>query len=122
MKKFLVALIILALSLASKAQSDALQSKTQQQIMDEFNSKSAVSLKYYPNPAVNYLVVEPEVNSLAGSVKIFDVLGNTKADIHLEAGINGFTVDLSEYQPGLYILAYYDGGNKLLHIGRFYKN
>ena len=96
--------------------------KSQQVLMDEFNSRSNVSLKCYPNPAVNYLIVEPEVHSETGVIKIMDITGAPQSEFHIEAGSNGITVDLSQYKPGLYVLAYYDDSNHLLHIGRFYKN
>lgn len=122
MKKFIVGLIILAISMASKAQSENTPAKTQLQIMDEFNSKSNVSLKFYPNPAVNFLTVEPELHSVAGYIEVIDVLGNVKAHIHLEAGFNALNIDLTQFEAGLYVLTYYDENNRLLHVGRFYKN
>jgi hypothetical protein len=96
--------------------------KSQQQIMDEFNSRANIEMKVYPNPAINYLVVEPEVRAEAGIIKVMDVVGNIKAVFHLEPGSNGLNIDITQYIPGMYVLAYYDSGEKLLHIGRFYKN
>ena len=97
-------------------------SKTQQQIMSDLNEKSHIAVKIYPNPAVNYLVVEPELKTESGIIKIMDIAGNVKADLHLELGSNGLVLDTSQYRPGLYVLAYYDDNNNLLHVERFYKN
>ena len=96
--------------------------KSQQVLIDEFNSHSNVSLKLYPNPAVNFLQVEPVLHSGSGVIKIMDITGAPQSELHMEAGSNGVTVDLTQYKPGLYVLAYYDENNHLLHIGRFYKN
>ena len=90
--------------------------------MKDFNEKSHIAVKLYPNPAVNYLVVEPQLNTESGDIKILDIAGNLKTDLRLEGGSNGLIVDTSQYKPGLYVLAYYDSNNKLLHIERFYKN
>ncbi|MDB5281539.1 MAG: hypothetical protein JWO06_614 [Bacteroidota bacterium] len=128
MKKILIisALLIAGLDGAMAQSSTELAAnttvKSQQQIMDEFNSRSNVSLKYYPNPAVNFLMIEPLMISEAGVIKIMDITGVLQAEIHLEPGSNGLTVDLTQYKPGLYVLAYYNDSNHLLHIGRFYKN
>ncbi|HWB64414.1 MAG TPA: T9SS type A sorting domain-containing protein, partial [Chitinophagales bacterium] len=91
--------------------TDSNAPKSQQQIMDEFNSRANVDMKLYPNPAVNYLNVEASLRSDAGFIRIMDITGALKTEMRMEPGSNGLTIDLSQYAPGLYILTYYDSTN-----------
>ena len=95
--------------------------KSQQQIMDEYNNRSNVSLKFYPNPAINYMVVEPQLNAEAGEIRIMDIAGRVRGEYHLEAGSNGMTIDVVNYQSGMYIITLYDNNNRLLYVSRFNK-
>lgn len=121
---FIITIFMISLSAASAQGTEVAENtsaKTQQQIMDNYNNRSSAVLKFYPNPAVNYLTVEPRLLSETGEIKIMDVTGRVKDEFHTEPGSNSMVIDVSAYNNGLYILALYDENNRLLNVNRFYK-
>lgn len=112
-------------TLAALAQTTAAVSttsfKSKEEIMDAYNTRTGVNLKLYPNPASNYLIIEPELQTEACEIRIMDITGALKTALHLEAGSNSVYVDVSTYPTGLYVLALYNSNNHLLHIKRFNK-
>jgi len=127
MQKTILAIVILmsnlsaALAQGTNEVAENTTYKSQQKIMDDFNAHSRVNLKFYPNPALSYLIVEPELNSEAGEIRVMDVTGKVAGAYHLEPGSNGLSIDLSNYYTGLYVLAFYDDQNHLLNVSRFNK-
>lgn len=127
MRYLLISAVLLLLNMHAAIAQDNTElaennsARSQQQIMDEYNNRSNVSLKFYPNPAINYMVVEPQLNADAGVVRIMDIAGRVKGEYHLEAGSNGLTIDMVNYQSGMYIITLYDNNNRLLYVSRFNK-
>ena len=102
--------------------SETTPAKSQEEIMDEFNDRAGIDVKLYPNPAVNSVTIESKLRSGSEEIRILDVTGRIKAEMHMEPGSNGVTIDVSDYMNGLYVLALYDDAGNLLHISRFYKD
>jgi hypothetical protein len=79
-------------------------------------------LKIYPNPAIEYLSIEYDIDYLIGeaAVEIFDISGNksSKIDLYYKKGIK--TVDLRNYKRGSYIVKL-RVGNKILETKKFIK-
>ncbi len=66
--------------------------------------------KLYPNPASSAITLE--INKLFSdnsSLRIMDMNGRQISQYPLRAGYNSLTIDLNEYDAGLYLL-YYDNG------------
>lgn len=124
MKRIALITIVMLISIhTATAQSIAdATTKTQDEILDEFNSRNKVNIKLYPNPAVNYLVVETEIQQQSGEIRILDVTGQVISTYHAEAGSNSATIDLSSYIPGSYLLALYNADGQLLQVRKFSKS
>jgi hypothetical protein len=88
--------------------------------MEEYNSRYKINLKVYPNPAANFMVVEPQLTS-DGDLKILDMSGAVMAQHHVEPGINKVRFSLDGIANGNYILALYNGSGTLLHVSKFNK-
>jgi hypothetical protein len=74
--------------------------------IDENELASQVSI--YPNPATNFINVDLPVSA---QVRIFDLTGKLILDVE---GVNGITtVDLNEFEPGLYITQIESDGSNI---------
>lgn len=76
------------------------------------------TVKYYPNPAVNFLVFEYEENPPANSsVLVFNFLG--KKVIEAPLRLSKTTVSLADLYRGMYIFQVRDAAGKILDSGKF---
>ncbi|MFN8288307.1 MAG: T9SS type A sorting domain-containing protein [Chitinophagales bacterium] len=120
----IAALVLINLS-AVYAQDKAVvaesSSKSQLEKIEEFNRRSNVSIKMFPNAATDVLYIEPELNADHSLIKILDITGRVMTELHTECGCNQLAVNLENYMDGLYVLTMYDESGRLVHIKRFYK-
>jgi hypothetical protein len=125
MKRIAPITIVMLISIhtaTAQSMADATTTKTQDEILDEFNSRNKVNIKLYPNPAVNYIIVETEIQQQTGEIRILDITGQVISTMHAEAGSNATTIDLSSYIPGSYLLALYNADGQLLQVRKFNKS
>jgi len=72
--------------------------------------------KVYPNPATH--VLNFEINkrfSETSTLRVVDMSGRDIEDIQLSEGNNSLAIDLSNYNPGLYLLHYNNGIESKIH-------
>ncbi len=120
----IAALVLINLSAVYAQEKNELaesSSKSQLQKIEEFNRRSNVSIKMFPNPATDILYIEPELNADHSLIKILDITGRVMTELHTECGCNQLAVNLENYMDGLYVLTMYDESGHLVHIKRFYK-
>lgn len=125
MKRIQLIAVMLLIVATAQAQDLAMAetaTEAEQNKIEEFNNKTGVALRFYPNPTQSILTVEPELRAEKGSIKIYDLSGKLVTDMRVECGCNQVDIDVSNYFNGVYVLTLYDANNKLLNIQRFYKN
>jgi hypothetical protein len=115
-------LLIVSTAFAQEIAMAETASAEEQSKIEEFNSRSGIDLRFYPNPTQNTLTVETELRAEKGSIKIYDLSGKLVTDMRVECGCNQIDIDVSNYYNGVYVLTLYDANNKLMNIQRFYKN
>jgi hypothetical protein len=127
MKKASILITLLVIHLgALMAQGNELAEntpvKSQTEIINQINSHAPVSFKLYPNPVVSSMVVEPQLQSAAGTLRILNSDGEIMSERRVETGSNRLIYNLDTYVSGTYILALYSESGKLLYLSRFDKN
>jgi CubicO group peptidase (beta-lactamase class C family) len=85
-------------------------------LVSNSNSSSLVEAKLdnasvliYPNPAIEVLNVDINGGKDAGSIVLFDVIGNVVYKVQVTPNSSNFTIDCTEFRSGVYMLQYTSG-------------
>ena len=112
MKKYLlIASIILATTFSSQAQ-------TQARLVSLNTSNQGSILRPYPNPATTVVNLEFQKGFDRGySIQVYNFLGRK---MYEQTNISErTTINLADFNRGVYIYQLYDRGNKLIEAGKF---
>lgn len=75
-------------------------------------------VKLYPNPATSYITFElQKVNEKGLSLRVYSFLG--KKMYESQASLQKLTIDLSEFNRGLYMYHLVDATGKVVKSGKF---
>jgi hypothetical protein len=77
-------------------------------MMEQPNISSSVQISVYPNPVCTLAELKFNADEAsAGNLKIYNMMGQTvleQAGINIKHGVNDLTVNLSDQQPGIYLV------------------
>lgn len=79
------------------------------------NKSVELAINIYPNPVVSNLFIRIEsTESYIRNLKIFDLAGKMIREVNFttSTGISDKTIDLSDLNPGIYLLEFVDNHNK----------
>jgi len=117
--KFLICVVAMVAisSMCNVLMSQELDSRAD--FNQSFDSKEALTLKIFPNPATEFVTIKAN-KKLEAQFKLSNIVGK----IILEGQIdeNGQTIDLLDYRTGIYIISIYDTKGKKLATRKIIKN
>lgn len=119
LKKAYILFLALALSVATVS---AQQTNGQSSVFStSTNEKNQIEL--YPNPAVDYLIVEISNPSITNAeFELHSIIGNRIRIEPEEIGYNRFRIPLKDYSTGYYFLVIRDEFSRFKKAYKFLKN
>jgi len=96
----------------------AIQSQGQTSRITPGNGATDPIVKLYPNPATTYVTFDVQNNTQKGySIQVYSFLGRKVFERQIVA--QRTTIDLSEYNRGVYIYYLLDANGKITESGKF---